>query len=132
MLFLLEVCVKCTIDLNRVVLLLEQTPETVSIKSVAYMILSETRAHSLGNPRSDSEFIVQIFLLSALLIACEELVLWFFEVMCLALPDVLFILLRFVILPVELLAPRCFCLPFELLVVVVRLACCLDPVAELG
>jgi len=63
----------------------------------------------------------QIFLLSALLIAFEELVLWFLAVICFTLPLVEFILEMLVILPVDELAPR-FCLPFELFVVCVRLA----------
>ena len=67
----------------------------------------------------------QIFLLSALLMACDELVL-FFEVMCLTLPLVEFIFEMLVILPVEAeLAPR---LPVELFVVPTRL--CFELVAE--
>jgi len=66
----------------------------------------------------------QIFLLSALLIAWEELVLWFLAVIYFALPAVEFIFDRFVILPVDEHTPRFF--PFELLVAWDRVACVFD------
>ena len=71
----------------------------------------------------------QIFLLSALLIALDELVLWFFAVICFTLPLVEFIFEMLAILPVEELAPRFF--PFELLVVWVRLMWALELVPVL-
>ena len=51
-------------------------------------------------------------MLSALLMALDELVFPFFDVMCFTLPLVEFMFDRFVIFPVEELAPRRF--PFEL------------------
>ena len=53
-------------------------------------------------------------MLSALLMACDELVL-FLEVICLTLPLVEFMFEILAILPVDELAPR-FCFPLELLV----------------
>ena len=71
---------------------------------------------------------LQIFLLSALLMALEEFA-FCLEVMCFTLPLVEFMFDKLVILPVDELAPR-FYFPFELFVACVLFGFYFCPVAE--